>query len=384
MNRNYVIFEPQCIGFVHAKVNAAYILLFSKAFPNEEIVFLGDAAHIDLIREELSVHALDVQYIPIQIPNVEQSYLARFLCEFRNALNVFHIAKRRQSNILLLSITSQTLLAVKLLGLAVRKKIFIVVHGILERIIQPPMGILHRIFWFKYYLTILNMRNLKYIMIGEFIESNALALLPNLKGYTRPLDLPYDFSNPADGELKKSLNIVFASAGVAAIAKGSHRFFELADDIVKKKKISNVEFVYIGQFVDRSMRSLENDSVLLPSRDEPLEQSTYQSYFLKSDFLVFFYPKDSYKLIFSGVFMDAVKFEKPIIAIKNEFFSYYFKKYGTLGWLCEDYQEVRDLVVRLTTSISQSELDAISKNFQKIKSELSIDKQASIFRELLD
>jgi hypothetical protein len=378
-----IIFEPQCIGFVHAKVNAAYILLYSKAFPNNEIIFYGEAQHIKLISDELISHAVSIKYIPINIPDIKQSYIDRLICEFRNVSNIFKVAKQKRLNVFFLSITSATLLAVKLFSLGLNRNVFIVIHGVLEKIIKRPSRILDRVFWFRYYLTSFNFRHIKYILISKFIEENTLQLFPKLRDYSCSLDLPYDLSKPVINHLPKSSKIIFASAGVAAIAKGSHHFFELAQDILHKESKSNLEFCYIGQFVDEGMMPFVNNYVTLPSMDSPLNQTDYQKYFMRADFLVFFYPKDSYKLIFSGVFMDAVKYEKPIIAIKNDFFSYYFEKYGDLGWLCEDYQEVLSLVLKLSEQVDSEKLVEVSNNFKKIKFDLSVDNQADILKELL-
>lgn len=379
-----IIFEPQCIGFAHAKVNAAYILLYSKAFPVDPIEFYGEVDHVDLVKKELSTHTINITYFPIEIPNTRLSYLARLIREFKNAFNILLKAKRSRSNVLLLSITSSTLLATKILGYGAKQNIYIVVHGVLETIIEKPVGFLRKVFWFRNYFTNLNSQNIKYILLGNYIRNNVLALLPTLANYTCSLELPYDLVRPVEcGERKIPERIIFASAGVATTAKGSHLFFNLAQDVMQNYKMTNVEFCYIGHFVDEGMNEFVNDCVDVPSKDYPLEKVAYETHFLSADFLVFFYPKDAYKLTFSGVFLDAVKFEKPIIAIRNDFFSYYFDKYGDLGWLCDDYEEVLDLVIKLTNYVDPEELERFARGFDKVKHDLSMYNQAGILRELL-
>lgn len=378
-----IIFEPQCVGFAHAKVNAAYILLYSKAFPTDRITLFGEARHIGLIQDQLACHDLNIRYESVNIPNANHSYLFRIFLEFLNVSSVLALSRQRKSNIIFLSITSATLFAIKILGLGPKKNIFVIIHGILERTIEKPSGIFGRVVWFKYYLIYFNLRAVRYILLGRFIENNLLTLFPKLGGYTCSLELPYDFTMPLGEDLRKSRNIVFASAGVATIDKGSHNFFKLASDVFRDESISNVEFWYIGHFGDKRMNHYINECVILPSKDAPLQESAYQAYFMNADYLVFFYPQDSYRLTFSAVFLDAVKYEKPIIAIRNAFFTYYFKRYGDLGWLCSDYQEVLTTVIELSGRFDVEKLETISKNYAKIKSELSVSNQARVLKALI-
>lgn len=380
-----IVFEPQCIGFAHVEINAAYILLIRKAFPDEQIFFFGEKTHIELVRGELAnSSAADVKYISISIPRSTQSYVRRLNTELINIRRIFLAAKLRKTNILLLSITSATLLGSKIFGFGLGLNIYIVVHGILETIIKKPRGLLASFLWFRPYFSRGNLSNLKYILNSKFVEMNVLALLPSLKAYIRSIELPYIFDDYAvEDNVNPVGTVVFSSAGVAAVSKGSHLFFRLAQDIFNRNKLHNVKFMYIGHFVDEKMEAYINDCVYVPSKDAPLIKSDYQENIMKSNFLVFFYPKDLYSFGVSGVFYDAIRFEKPIIAIKSNFFSYYFDTYGDLGWLCEDYDEVVKLVEELSRSRNIDKLSQVSINYKKLKKELSIDSQITKVREVI-
>lgn len=383
--RKMIFFEPQCIGFAHAEINAAYILLYRKAFPSDKIEFYGEVEHLKKVEEVLSFYAMDISYVPIEIPRGGQSYLKRFITEFQNVRIILRSARENKSNALLLSVTSATLLAVKIFGYGLKQKIFIVVHGILETIVKKPDGLLARLFWFKRYFVSKNLSNVQYILNGSFIETNVLALFPTLRSHVRSLELPYFFENTIHGISGNDvLKPVFASAGVAALSKGSNYFFNLAKDVIKNHGIKNITFSYIGHFVDPGMEQFNNGYVMLPSKDHPLEKEEFQKLMMNADFFVFFYPKDSYKFGVSGVFFDAVKFEKPIIAIRNDFFSYYFDKYGDLGWLCNDYAEVLDLVIKLSKHVEANECARFATNYKKIKSDLSMNKQVINLQNILN
>lgn len=44
----------------------------------------------------------------------------------------------------------------------------------------------------------------------------------------------------------------------------------------------------------------------------------------KLDFILYLYPTDSYQLMASGAILDALSLQKPIIALKNDYFDYIF------------------------------------------------------------
>lgn len=374
-----VIFEPQCAGYVHAEVNAAYILTCARAFPEEKIRFFGEAEHLRIVEEELGKYGLNIRYIPIEIPDRKQSPLKRLRVEFGNIRKVFSQAEG--SDVLLMSVTSATLLAAKLFGYVFPGKIHIVLHGILETIFKKPESLSGRLFWFKPYLLHLNRPKIRYLLNGESIERNLVSSFPSLEKFVSSLELPYFFEGNPVKETTGPLP-VFASVGVGAVQKGSHLFFRLAQDVAGRTG-KNAEFRYIGHFVDREMDGYINEFVDLPSKDSPLDRQSYEKYMTNADFVVLFYPGDSYKFGASGAFFDAIKFRKPVIAIRNDFLSHYFDKYGELGWLCESYEEVLKIVRGICENFDREDYERRAENLGKVREDLSMEKQAARLRRIM-
>lgn len=370
-----IFFEPQCSGFEHVEVNAAMLLTYVNGFPKEKIFFLGEKEHIKLVSENLSDYSLNIEYQSIDLPNIHSSYLSRFCTEFKNVKNVLSFFQKEQK-ILLLSITSPTLLSIKLLNIFFSKNIYIVIHGILETIVEKPKNILKRFFWFKYYLINFNTTKIKYILLGESIKNNLLINYPYLENYLASIDLPYFYNRVDNVRNNISDKVRFVCPGVASTKKGSHLFFNLARDVSQYN--TSYDFTYVGKFVDDNMLKYVNDYVNIPSKNEALNRERFEKYLNDSDFIVLFYPKDLYRLTASGILFDAIKFEKPIIALKNDFFEYYFNKYGEIGWLCNDYNEVLNL---LKSGIEKRDF---SKQFKYLQEELSIEKQSNIFKDIIN
>jgi hypothetical protein len=70
-------------------------------------------------------------------------------------------------------------------------------------------------------------------------------------------------------------------------------------------------------------------------------------YSKKINYALFFHKRDNYRLSASGVFFDAISYLKPIIALRNPFFEYYFQIMGDIGYLCDSYEEMENLILKI-------------------------------------
>ena len=94
------------------------------------------------------------------------------------------------------------------------------------------------------------------------------------------------------------------------------------------------------------------------------------------DYAVFLHEKESYYLRASGVFFDAINYNKPIISIKNSYFEYYFNKYGNIGYLCNDINEMFNIMKLILTNKEKANYMQQTKNINFLKNDLSIKKIA--------
>ena len=74
----------------------------------------------------------------------------------------------------------------------------------------------------------------------------------------------------------------------------------------------------------------------------------------------------------SGAFTDAVNFEKPIIAIRNEFFDYYFKKFGNIGYLFDNIDDMAEKMIEIIERKPQEEYLVQKENIKKLKKNIDI------------
>jgi hypothetical protein len=342
-----VICEPQFWGFQHARVNAALIGTVADAFQEEELLFLAEAAHIRYVKNILDAHSVVVSYRETAIPRrVPQNY-QRLVPDFRFCRNVFHSAhKNHASTIIFCSLTTPDLISIKALLRSYSDIVCLVVpHDILQEVTKASSLLPHRRFFsFRLWISFGNTRRLHYVVLAPHIEERLKQFVPRVSGYVSFIDLPYFFSDDVSPEPFAGDAIRFGSYGIGSLEKGTDNFFRLAEEVHSAKTTYKPTFTQIGR-IDERLKDVPHGSVQVPSPDVPLDREAYERYSRCIDYGLFFHRPGTYELRMSGAMLDAFSFIKPIIALKSPLSEYYFQKMGDIGYLCENYDAVRDTVL---------------------------------------
>jgi hypothetical protein len=344
-----VICEPQCVGFEHVEVNAALIAAMRCALPQEEILFLAEKEHLELVSGVLDDHRVKIQSREIGVP-------PRFL-DFRRlprelllCKNVFDIAHSNAANkILFTSITSPTLISIKvLLRFFNEIECVAIPHNILNTITKRPSLVpTETLFWFRFWLSFGNTKRLRYLVPSPYIKERLSILLPKIGEFVRSVDLPYFFDAGKDSRHLNRDPIRFGVFGAATRNKGADVFFALAQEILRSHVRFVPEFVLVGHIVDKTIGGLQEDSVIVGSSDLPLSREDFETRAKSVDYVLFFNRPDAYDLVVSGSLMDAFSYVRPIIALKQPLFEYYFETMGDIGYLCESYEEIKERILSI-------------------------------------
>lgn len=163
----------------------------------------------------------------------------------------------------------------------------------------------------------------------------------------RSVDLPYFFDAEKDSRHLNHDPIRFGAIGDASHRKGTDTFFALAKEILHTHTPSVPEFVVIGHITDKTIEALNEDSVIVESRGSPLSREDFQTRAKSVDYVLFLNRPDQYDLVASGSLMDAFSYLRPIIALKQPLFEYYFKTMGDIGYLCESYGEIKERILSI-------------------------------------
>ena len=344
-----VICEPMCWGFEHAPVNAALIATVADAFQEEELLFLAEAEHIRYVKNILDAHSVVVRYRETTIPPRNLlTYYQRFAPDFRLYRSVFHVTHSNNANtVIFCSIMSPGLIAIKALLRRYRDIVCLAIpHHILQEVTTVPSLRPYRLFfWLRVWLSLGNTHRLRFVVLGPHIEERLKQYVPRVSNYVSSIDHPYFFSDNVGAEPFTADAIRFGSCGIGTFDKGTDIFFGLAEELQSTKTMYTPTFTLIGHIVDKRLKDVPHTSVNIPSPDIPLDAEAYEKYSRNIDYALFSYEPNAYELRASGAILDAFSFLKPIIALKSPLSEYYFKKMGDIGYLCEDYNAMRDAVI---------------------------------------
>jgi hypothetical protein len=351
-----VICEAQCLGFEHVKVNAAFALTMCLAFPEKRFLFLGEGAHLQLIKAELASNKLNnIDFCEIGLTRREATPMCRLLPD---VLLMYKLLKEMYLcevyNLMLLSINSTLLLALKLLLRFefLNVNVLVVPHSILatitDRLALRPWYWLLR---FKLILKYGNMARIRYLILGHSIQQNLDIELPSIRKYCSVINHPYIIKDrgmlKADGKIVTDSKIVFAYLGVAHKNKGFDKFLSIADSIYSmgdRFKMCNYEIMCIGGIVDDTIRSESLHKISMPFMGKHIPNDEYNKLCSLATYAVFPYSKNAYKLYPSGAVFDAFVHQKPVICMRNSYFEHLFESLGDIGYLCENSEEMASTI----------------------------------------
>lgn len=346
-----VICEFQCTGFEHVMINSAFILTTCLAYPGKSFLFVAEKEHLNLVKSELLKFRLsNLDLLAVEIPRRDLSPLQRLIPDFLLTSKMFkYMDNNNISNLFILSINSTLLLAIKaLVGLRYTfVHVLAVPHSILESLVarqsyRPWYLLLN----FKNVLKIWNMKRIRYLILGESILRRLTMVVKGIHEYCCVIDHPYVFNEINKSPESKGDKTVFGFVGVAHRNKGFDQFILMADKILSANDMNNrkvMEFVCVGKITDPSINVGAIKNVRMPF----LEHIPRDKFNLLCDeitYAVFPYKKETYSLYPSGAFFDALSHAKPVICIRNAYFEHYFNVLGDIGYLCENYDEMTNVI----------------------------------------
>ncbi len=348
-----ILVEYQCIGFEHVEFNAALIATVRYAYPGEKILFQAEPEHLRYVRRRLEHEGVeDIKYGTIDIPSRHAANHRRFFADLCLTKSILETASQNgATQVIFCSVTSPGLIALKFLLRIYRRLCCVaILHSTLELIKNRPSNPLARIFWMKTALSCVNLTRLRYLVLGPPIQNELRSALPRITQLVLVMDHPYFFqtSKPEDNRLGCE-SVRIGSFGVGHSSKGTDLLFKLAKDIEYCRTKNPVEFVIVGPITDPSLKPWLSGAgaVHLPAIDKPLTRDDFDRLANGVRYSIYLYPSDSYTLRASGAFFDALSFCKPIIALRTPYFEHYFNLLGNIGYLCDTYEELKELVIDL-------------------------------------
>jgi hypothetical protein len=256
-------------------------------------------------------------------------------------------------------------------------KFLIFMHGELGYLVKPKgTGQIIGKYFILSAFKLLNQNRVQLVAIGLPIATNLIFRFPYLKNIIT-IELPPNGDSFRSVEIKKNNSIGTKKIGIfgtLSSSKNSEKIYELASKIKWRDLNITGSLCTIG-LSDGSFHFGASKHVEHVFRgnlgEDHISWDIFSSEFQKLDAALFFYDTSkNYSLIPSGVLYDCIHWGIPILSLGNDNFSLYFKKYGDLGIIAKNINELSDFASLILSN--NLNLDYYKFNLNIAKTDMSL------------
>lgn len=375
-------------GNAHVPFNSSLAMIFRNIFCDEEIIFFSEKKHNQYVEAECNFKNKKKFFYKARFyrsPKGKMKYLQQ---EFMELCNLFYLLlfcrKYKARYLIILCVMPIThFMLKKIIGILNNTKVIIFFHGELEYIRQKEKWILQCMGWILKKAILKNAKEqIHYVVLGKSIRENLKKEIFIDDNVLHVIDHPYLYQACFVPKVINFSHLEMATVGIAAIHKNAQWIFMLGNDLEKSIQKRQIRLSIIGR-LDESMFSYINEKINYIKKDSLIEREDFETLIKKIDYSLFFYDNQHYQLCASGAFFDAIKFQKPIIALKNDFFSYYFNKLGNIGYLCNSYKEILDRILWILDKHPHNEYILQQQNLRKAKKIIGLKNIEKSVREII-
>ena len=365
-----VVYDTFCTGVVHKKFNAALLETLADSF--YEIEYFSLASYGKGLAELMdSESAGRIRFRSLFVWNGEKRWdvLLRYLIGVFQNIRMLILSDSNQ--ILLYNFDNPfSLWFMNVLNKFLKRNVIIVCHGEMEHLI-PGVGnggLLYKLIGFcirGFFINRHRQPTVTFMVLGGSVLYHIQKILPkNMAERFKQIELPYIYEQEDCIEEKTDSSLCLGTVGTFNKYRGGTGLVQL---IEKLKGEQRVRFSVTGK-IDWGLEKLKSLNVSIPENEgrKMVGAAEFKQRISELDYILYFYPSNSYKLIASAAVMDAIDLRKPIIAIRNDYFEHLFKHYGAFGYLVDDIQEMAQLIVKIVEDGNVEEF-----KFDKIRQDSS-------------
>lgn len=341
---------------MHAPGNSATIQTISRAYPDQRICIFAEESHlVELSKDQALTDRPGISFHPITL---DGKFLHRphivSLRRFIREMATMHRAMRRLSNnepclVMLISATSTSVFAASLVTRLARRRCGIQVglHGNLNDLTGwRSRNPLSRALDTQSALTERHISKMRFLVLEQAIRDELARRAPDAAARTDVLELPVNVGElPYVPETKLTRPVRIGFVGQATAAKGISAFLDAARRL-KERRGTSVEFHLVGRSMPGSNAA---DFAVLdsPVNEDHLPRQTFLEQLGALHFVFLPYQPGYYNLSASGALLDAITWLKPIIATRIPIVGNLFERYGDIGYLCDDPDQMVQAVERV-------------------------------------
>ena len=373
-----IIFDHRQTGFSHLKVNALMIYKLSHEYSSEIIhVFLENdySKNVQRFYEDNNYSLENVEFHTFELPcdiSKREYYRLYDISLIKSIIK--YAVDNNETKIVSLFTTVFQLYALKFYAFKYNKISFLsVIHGELENTIVPfsvndiTKWLYHSLFGIKIPLLFPTPKNMKYLVLGESIKTSFTERYPSFEDKMLAVDHGSFYYHDDNERLKDT--VCFGIIGQINLYKNGNNLLKLCEKI-EELNIKNFEFLFIGHIRTKGLlEKLKQYTFVKIYTDEFsfLTEEKFKALMGDVDYCLYTYNENMYTMIASGAFWDAIGFYKPIVTLKNQYFEYYFNKYGNIGYLADNISDLANEIKNLTESKNMETYYAQIKNIKQIE-----------------
>jgi hypothetical protein len=338
-------------GNKHVHVNSGLLNIIIATFNNQNINVFCDSKHkaelLKYVKNDKQLTFRTFEYTGVKELR-KSATLTKTFRESLLAFKIFKDAKKKKIEVIVFaSAFPFTAIILNFFSWIFNQRIIVGLHGdigVLKLIKYKITTIVYKYVVKLYFKT--RSSNVIALFYGKSIEEELFKMFPSFKRKNIiSIDHPYNYETELlRSSFDKSNTLIIANIGTGLINKNSHLLYQLAELQQNNVDQEKVKFIQVGN-VSLDVMKYSNDYVNILNNNEFIPFDVFEENIQKADYFIYFFkPNSLYDLCPSGTFFDAIKYKKPILALKNPFFDYYFKKLGNIGFLCESFEELNQKI----------------------------------------
>lgn len=332
----------------HVPVNTALLKTIRLAFPHDKISFYAEEAHLEFVREQIGKKIeRSISWRKMVLPPRQANFFWRLAADFRIVKSLLkNLDENSGKDVLVITGNASILWALKYYtaNSHSKKNIQVILHGDFSTINRTPRREILNPFYYagclKTALKLNGYQRLQHIVLEESVRSAIIQHMPFLQNslfvFDHPVPVDEDNKNSNDSfNQHLDFPVQFGFLGYATEKKGFSQYLDVASEISMQFP-GQANFHVIGQVSEEYKR--KNFSKMayigeIPQKESPLNRNEYVDRLKCLHYVCMFYDKH-YEFCASGVLMDSIAWEKPIIASQLMIFKNLQKRFGDIGYLC--------------------------------------------------
>lgn len=378
-----IVCEPIVSEQEHVPVNTAFIAATRLAFPDRELHFLAEEKHLKYVKEQLSpLNLQPLNYSPIEIPGRHSGMLSRILQDCRLIQAISRIARQsKNTHVILLSANHNHLFA---LGFMSRSKysVHVILHGGLGEVAERRRNPFARALNLRHFLKMAVRGGVRFIVLESWILRGLRELLPEVASNTLLIPHPVPPNETPRPSSTLSLPLRIGFLGFATPEKGFDSFLALASD-ARWRSGKQVTFDLIGRLPPDANGSVVLEVLPNSNFNQRLRRDEYVRRLQRCDLVYVCLDESHYGYSASGVLLDAIAWEKPILCGGPLIEKLATESGAKLGYLC-DPADAASVLDEITNTLDDTAYRSMVDNLRQLGSRRTIQATAELLSQGID